>query len=91
MTSARMSPTLGRSVCLGQVASRLAEPGTEVRIRLTDGRLVAAHVTEHLAAVDPEGVRLRWLNHSHGARSRSRRPSRSCPAGWSAAGSAGPP
>ena len=57
--SARMSPTLGRSICLGQVASRLAEPGTEVRIRLTDGRLVAANVTERLAAVDPEGVRLR--------------------------------
>lgn len=59
VTSSRMSPTLGRSVCLGQVASRLADPGTEVWIRLTDGRTVAAQVTEHLAAVDPEGVRLR--------------------------------
>ncbi|MGI8521983.1 MAG: 2Fe-2S iron-sulfur cluster-binding protein [Nocardioides sp.] len=59
VTSARMSPTLGRPVCLGLVATDLAEPGTALRVRLTDGRTVPATVTETLAQVDPEGVRLR--------------------------------
>src|SRR6266571_3258000 len=34
VTSSRMSPTLGRSVCLAQVEARLAAPGTEVAVRL---------------------------------------------------------
>ncbi len=59
ITSSRWSPTLRRSLCLAHVAAHLAEPGTEVTVRLADGRSVAASVTEHLAALDPEGARLR--------------------------------
>jgi sarcosine oxidase subunit alpha len=59
ITSSRMSPTLGRSVCLGQVAPHLAAPGTQVNVQLPDGRRTPARVMEHLAHFDPEGVRLR--------------------------------
>jgi len=59
VTSSRLSPTRGRSVCLGQIDARLAEPGTLVKIRLVDGGTAPAVVTEHLAQVDPEGLRLR--------------------------------
>ncbi|HEX9343943.1 MAG TPA: aminomethyltransferase family protein, partial [Actinomycetota bacterium] len=59
ITSSRMSPTLGRSICLGQVAPHLAAPGTEVTVQLPDGRRAPAQVMEHLAHFDPEGVRLR--------------------------------
>ena len=59
ITSSRWSPTLRRSICLGQVAASLAQSGTEVRVRLPEGGFAAAVVTEHLAAVDPEGVRVR--------------------------------
>ncbi|MDN5860257.1 MAG: hypothetical protein L0H84_16735, partial [Pseudonocardia sp.] len=59
ITSSRMSPTLGRSVCLAQVDAALAEPGTTLTVRLPDGRLLGARVTEHHAHVDPEGKRLR--------------------------------
>ena len=59
ITSSRMSPTLGRAICLAQVASHLAEPGTRVTVRLADGRHVAARVTEHHAHVDPTGGRMR--------------------------------
>jgi sarcosine oxidase subunit alpha len=59
VTSSRMSPTLGRSICLAQVEAALAAPGTRVTIRLPGGRLVTARVTEHLAHVDPEGSRMR--------------------------------
>lgn len=59
VTSSRMSPTLGRSVCLAQVDTALAEPGTTVTVRLPDGRHVPARVTEHHAHVDPTGERLR--------------------------------
>jgi len=59
VTSSRHSPTLGRTVCLAQVTASLAKPGTEVTVRLVDGRSVSAIVTEHLAQVDPEGERLR--------------------------------
>ena len=59
VTSSRMSPTLGRSVCLAQVEASLAAPGTEVTVRLPGGRTVGARVTEHLAQVDPEGSRMR--------------------------------
>jgi sarcosine oxidase, subunit alpha len=59
VTSSRMSPTLGRSVCLAQVEAALATPGTEVTIRLPDGRLINALVTPQLAHVDPEGGRMR--------------------------------
>jgi sarcosine oxidase subunit alpha len=59
VTSSRMSPTLGRSICLGQVDASLAAPGTRVTVRLPGGRLIGARVTEHLAHVDPEGSRMR--------------------------------
>ncbi|HUL25384.1 MAG TPA: 2Fe-2S iron-sulfur cluster-binding protein [Streptosporangiaceae bacterium] len=59
ITSSRMSPTLHRSICLGQVEARLAGPGTEVTVRLPDGRLIAATVMPQLAHVDPDGERMR--------------------------------
>jgi sarcosine oxidase subunit alpha len=59
ITSSRMSPTLGRSVCLGQVEPHLAGPGTQVTVRLPSGQLITARVCEHLAHVDPEGSRMR--------------------------------
>jgi len=57
ITSSRMSPTLGRSVCLAQVLSRLAEPGTLVTVRLPSGQEIKARVTPQLAHHDPEGTR----------------------------------
>ncbi|MFF4763486.1 2Fe-2S iron-sulfur cluster-binding protein [Streptomyces sp. NPDC001292] len=57
ITSSRMSPTLGRSICLGQVDADLAAPGTELTVRLPDGRDITARITEHLAHVDPKGTR----------------------------------
>jgi sarcosine oxidase subunit alpha len=59
ITSSRMSPTLGRAVCLAQVEARLAGPGTLVSVRLPGGALLDAQVTEHIAHVDPEGERMR--------------------------------
>jgi sarcosine oxidase subunit alpha len=59
ITSSRMSPTLRRSICLGQVAPHLAEPGTEVEVVLPSGGRARAVVTPHLAHFDPEGKRLR--------------------------------
>ncbi|MGD0243383.1 MAG: 2Fe-2S iron-sulfur cluster-binding protein [Streptosporangiaceae bacterium] len=57
ITSSRMSPTLGRSVCLAQVESRLADPGTLVTVRLPSGQDIQARVTPQLAQHDPEGTR----------------------------------
>jgi len=59
ITSSRMSPTLGRAVCLAQIDASHADPGTEVMVKLPDGRRIAARVTEHHAHVDPDGHRLR--------------------------------
>jgi len=59
ITSSRMSPTLGRSVCLAYVAADLTEPGTVVTVRLPDGRDIAATVMSQHAHFDPEGTRLR--------------------------------
>ncbi len=59
VTSSRMSPTLGRSICLGFVADYLARPGTAVTVHLPDGRDITALVTPQLAHFDPEGSRLR--------------------------------
>jgi len=59
VTSSRMSPTLRRSICLAQVEARLAEPGTEVTVRLPSGQLIAATVMPQLAHVDPDGERMR--------------------------------
>jgi sarcosine oxidase subunit alpha len=58
ITSSRMSPTLGRAVCLGQVDPAHSAPGTVLTVQLPDGRRVPARVTEQLAHVDPEGKRL---------------------------------
>ncbi|RJN31929.1 2Fe-2S iron-sulfur cluster-binding protein [Nesterenkonia natronophila] len=58
ITSSRHSPTLGRSICLGQVERALSDPGTVLKIRLTDGRTVEGTVMPQLAHVDPEGNRL---------------------------------
>jgi sarcosine oxidase subunit alpha len=59
ITSSRMSPALGRPVCLAQVEARLASPGSEVTVRLPSGRLISARVMEQHAHVDPEGARQR--------------------------------
>jgi len=59
ITSSRMSPTLGRSICLGQIDESLASAGTNVTVLLTDGQRISAHVQEHHAHFDHEGVRAR--------------------------------
>jgi sarcosine oxidase subunit alpha len=59
ITSSRMSPTLGRSICLALVDAHLAEPGTVVTVRLPSGRLIEARVTPQHAHVDPDGGRMR--------------------------------
>jgi sarcosine oxidase subunit alpha len=59
VTSSRMSPTLGRSICLAQVRSDVATTAGSVIIRLPDGRSVAATILDGHAHFDPEGVRLR--------------------------------
>jgi sarcosine oxidase subunit alpha len=59
ITSSRMSPTLGRSICLGFVAPHLTTPGTKVMVQLPDGERIPASVTPHHAHYDPEGTRQR--------------------------------
>ncbi len=59
ITSSRMSPTLGRSICLGYVAPHLATPGTRVTVLLPGGVRIPARVMPELAHVDPGGLRLR--------------------------------
>jgi len=59
ITSSRMSPTLDRSICLGQVLPEVAGAGSELTVALTDGRRIKATVMEHHAHFDPEGERLR--------------------------------
>ncbi|MGH1488955.1 MAG: 2Fe-2S iron-sulfur cluster-binding protein [Acidimicrobiales bacterium] len=59
ITSSRMSPTLGRSVCLGQVAPSAAAAGTVLTVVLADGTRTTAEVMEHHAHFDPQGERLR--------------------------------
>jgi sarcosine oxidase, subunit alpha len=59
ITSSRMSPTLGRSICLAQVTARLALAGTVVTVRLPSGALAAARVLPQLAHFDPDGRRMR--------------------------------
>ncbi len=58
ITSSRMSPTLGRSICLGFVAHELAQAGSTVTVLLPSGRRIEATVTPTPAHVDPEGRRL---------------------------------
>jgi sarcosine oxidase subunit alpha len=57
ITSSRMSPTLNRAICLGQVEASVSEPGTRLTVRLPDRRNITARVMEHLAHVDPENTR----------------------------------
>ena len=59
ITSSRMSPTLGRSICLGQVEPELAVGGTKVTVLLTSGQRISATVLDHHAHFDPAGERLR--------------------------------
>ena len=59
ITSARMSPTLGRSICLGQVEPELAVGGTKLTVLLISGERVGATVIDHHAHFDPGGERLR--------------------------------
>ncbi len=59
ITSSRYSPTLERSICLGQVLSEAAGAGTELTVVLTDGTRTTATVMAHHAHYDPEGARLR--------------------------------
>ena len=59
ITSSRMSPSLHRSVCLGQVLPEASDPGTELTVVMLDGRRITARVMEHHAHFDPDGVRVR--------------------------------
>ena len=59
ITSSRMSPTLGRSICLGQVEPELAAGGTKVTVLLVSGQRISATVMDHHAHFDPDGERLR--------------------------------
>jgi sarcosine oxidase subunit alpha len=59
ITSSRMSPTLGRSICLAQVDAHLAAPGTVITVRLPSGRSIQARVMPQHAHVDPDGGRMR--------------------------------
>jgi sarcosine oxidase subunit alpha len=59
VTSSRFSPTLNRSICLGQLETDLIVSGGTVTIQLVDGTRTQARVMDRLAHFDPEGVRLR--------------------------------
>ena len=59
ITSSRMSPTLGRSICLGQVDAELDRADHRLQIRLPNGKSAAARVLSAHAHFDPEGVRAR--------------------------------
>ena len=59
ITSSRYSPTLNRSICLGQVAPDLAVGGTKLTVLLESGERIGATVIDHHAHFDPAGERLR--------------------------------
>ncbi len=59
ITSSRMSPTLGRSICLAQVEPDLADSGARVQIQLPNGKRAHARVLDTHAHFDPEGTRAR--------------------------------
>ena len=59
VTSSRDSPTLGRSICLAQLRSEYAAPGSTVRVLQPDGSVVEATVCADLPHFDPEGERAR--------------------------------
>lgn len=57
ITSSRISPSLGRSICLAQVRTDMSAPGTQLRILQPDGSIIIGRVCEQLSHFDPEGVR----------------------------------
>uniref|UniRef100_UPI002B2580BC glycine cleavage T C-terminal barrel domain-containing protein n=1 Tax=Candidatus Poriferisodalis multihospitum TaxID=2983191 RepID=UPI002B2580BC len=59
ITSSRYSPTLNRSICLGQVEPDLAAGGTKLTVLLESGERISATVIDHHAHFDPAGERLR--------------------------------
>ncbi len=59
ITSSRMSPSLNRSVCLGQVLPEASAPGSELTVVMVGGRRITARVMEHHAHFDPDGLRVR--------------------------------
>ncbi|HUG31455.1 MAG TPA: 2Fe-2S iron-sulfur cluster-binding protein [Acidimicrobiia bacterium] len=59
ITSSRMSPTLGRSICLGQVDEELCGPECRIEIQLPNGKRAGARVLAGHAHFDPEGARAR--------------------------------
>ena len=59
VTSSRYSPTLNRSICLGQVGPDLAVGGTKLTVLLGSGERISATVMDHHAHFDPSGERLR--------------------------------
>jgi sarcosine oxidase, subunit alpha len=59
ITSSRMSPTLGRSICLAQVEPGLADADSRLRIQLPNGKRATARVLDTHAHFDPEGIRAR--------------------------------
>lgn len=59
ITSSRMSPTLGRSICLGQIAADLHQPNQRIAIRLPNGKTAPGRVLAEHAHFDPEGNRVR--------------------------------
>lgn len=59
ITSSRWSPTLQRSICLGQVIGSHASAGATLTVRLRDGSDARARVMQHHAHFDPSGERLR--------------------------------
>ncbi|MDH3683301.1 MAG: sarcosine oxidase, partial [Acidimicrobiia bacterium] len=59
ITSSRHSPTLDRSICLGQVLPEAAAAGSELTVVLTTGDRITAEVMPHHAHFDPQGTRLR--------------------------------
>ncbi|MDE0369181.1 MAG: sarcosine oxidase, partial [bacterium] len=59
ITSSRMSPSLHRTVCLGQVLPEVSDPGSELIVVMLDGSRITARVMEHHAHFDPDGLRVR--------------------------------
>lgn len=59
ITSSRHSPTLNRSICLGQLLTEYAVPESKVRVLQPDGSVIEARVCSDAAHVDPEGERAR--------------------------------
>jgi sarcosine oxidase, subunit alpha len=59
VTSSRHSPTLDRSICLAQLRSEHAAPGSKVRVLQPDGSVIEATVCADLPHFDPQGERVR--------------------------------